>query len=541
VRATLLRVGAGCAVLGSALAVAPGARADISLVEVGSFTSPTYVTAPSGDPDRIFVTEKGGKIEIVRDGVKLAQPFLDISADVVTNAEQGLGSMAFAPDYASSGLFYVEYTAPRSGDADGSVVTVEEFRRSSTDPDRADPGSGRVVLTVDHPDRPYHNGGQLQFGPDGMLYISVGDGGLPLDSANNAQTTGVLLGKILRIDPRQAGAYAYTIPPDNPFLAVSGARPEVYDYGLRNPWRFSFDRLNGDLVIGDVGESDYEEIDYAPQGTDVGVDYGWRCKEGLHDTPTLAPRDRCTPSGTYVDPVFEYPHVSSGSCRGSITGGYVVRDQDLISLYGRYVYGDFCLGTIRSLMLGKPSASEDQALPLSVPHVDSFGEDGCGHVYVASFEGPVYRLAGDKAAPCPKPPPPPPVVPPTGGGGNPPPPPPPPDETPPRLTLDGARVQHLLSHRAIYIGLRCSEPCGVVATTSLAIPRARRATHLAKVSVTLPPHEWVRLGLRIPRKDAHAVLHSLRGRRRVLALITVVARDASGNETRRSFRVYLVR
>src|SRR3954468_20292940 len=215
------------------------ASAALHLSSIGSFDKPVYVTAPPGDPHRVFVVEQAGRIFEVRDGQKQATPFLDISASVrSTGNEQGLLSMAFAPDYATSGRYYVYYTAPKPGDTNGSIITVEEFG----------PSGPRIVFTVDHPTNTNHNGGQLQFGPDGMLYAGTGDGGSGNDPPNNAQTLGTnWLGKLLRIDP----------------LSTSGS-PEIYAYGLRNPFRFSFDRGTGDLTIGDVGQNAYEEVAFAP-------------------------------------------------------------------------------------------------------------------------------------------------------------------------------------------------------------------------------------------------------------------------------------
>ena len=233
------------------------------LQKVGTFDSPVYVTAPPGDKSRLFVVEQGGKVRVIKGGKTLAKPFLDVSGKISTGNEQGLLSLAFAPDYASSGLFYVYYT---DGGGDTQVV---EYKRASADV--ADAGSARTVLTQKQPE-PNHNGGLLLFGPDKLLYIGLGDGGGGGDQhgeRGNAQSLGTILGKILRIDPRADGSKAYSIPADNPFVGRSGARGEIYSYGLRNPWRFSFDRKTGDLSIGDVGQEEVEEIDFvrARQGT----------------------------------------------------------------------------------------------------------------------------------------------------------------------------------------------------------------------------------------------------------------------------------
>jgi len=245
----------------------------VKLVKVGDFDAPLYVTSPPGDKRRVFVVEQGGRIMVVRGGKTLPQPFLDIRSKVTAGGEQGLLSMAFAPDYAQSGLFYVYYTE-RSG-----TESIWELHRASDD--RADAGSARLVMRMDDPE-PNHNGGLLLFGPDKLLYVGTGDGGGGDDqhgSRGNAQNLGSPLGKILRIDPRQSGGKAYTIPSSNPFVGRSGARGEIYSYGLRNPWRFSFD-TNGDLTIGDVGQDEVEEIDYVKKGKGRGANFGWRPWEG---------------------------------------------------------------------------------------------------------------------------------------------------------------------------------------------------------------------------------------------------------------------
>ena len=236
------------------------AEGAVRLQKVGSFDSPVYVTSPPADNSRLFVVEQGGTVRVVKDGKTLGTPFLDVSDKITTGSEQGLLSIAFAPDYASSGLFYVFYT-----DNDGDEAVVEYKRRSE---DVADPGSARQLMKVADPE-PNHNGGLLLFGPDNHLYIGIGDGGGAGDqhgSRGNGQSLGTLLGKILRIDPKAGGGRPYTIPSDNPFVNRSGAKGEIYSYGLRNPWRFSFDRSTGDLTIGDVGQNEVEEIDFVRKG-----------------------------------------------------------------------------------------------------------------------------------------------------------------------------------------------------------------------------------------------------------------------------------
>jgi hypothetical protein len=358
---------------------APG---DPELALVGTFSSPTYLTAPPGDAERLFVVEQGGRIRVVRNGATLPTAFLDLTSLVLSGGERGLLSMAFAPDYASTGRFYVYYTARSPA---GQVV-IAEYRRSSN-PDVADSTTARPVVTIPHP-LSNHNGGQLQFGPDGYLYIGTGDGGGAGDPDGNGQNLESLLGKILRINP--AGA-PYTIPADNPFVGQAG-RDEIWSYGLRNPWRFSFDRQTGDLVIGDVGQGNWEEIDFAPAGAGRGrgANFGWDCWEGR------SPFEGCTAPG-HVPPVWQYSHA-----RGcSITGGYVARDPALASLHGRYVYGDYCTARVWSVALGVPDARDDRHTGLNVPSLYSFGEDACGRVYALSGGGAVYRLQVAGAVPGP--------------------------------------------------------------------------------------------------------------------------------------------
>jgi glucose/arabinose dehydrogenase len=353
----------------------------LRLVPIGRFQSPTTLAAAPGDRRRLYVVEQGGRIRVVRGGRILRRPFLDVSRLIVSGGEQGLLGLAFAPDYARSRRFYVNYTN-RAGD-----TRIVEYRRSSN-PDVADARSARVVLRAPGLE-PNHNGGQLAFGPDRLLYIGLGDGGGGNDqhgARGNAQDLGSVLGKILRIDPsRRAAGLAYRIPSSNPFVNRRGARGEIYSYGLRNPWRFSFDRATGDLVIGDVGQNAIEEIDFVRRGRGRGANFGWRPFEGTSKIFS----DESAPG--HVPPVIQKRH-SAGYC--SITGGYVVRDPAVPALRGRYVYSDYCEGRIRSARLTAGGARNDRALPLPrLASVSSFGEDTRGRVYVLSLDGPVYRLA----------------------------------------------------------------------------------------------------------------------------------------------------
>ena len=378
---------AGLAVVGVALLVVVGCNNDsgsaasdvtaarsVRLARVGTFSSPIYVTAPPGDRSRVFVVERAGRIRVLLRGRKLARPFLDISSGVRTDGERGLLSMAFAPDYAKTGLFYVYFT-DRNGD-----IHIQQFKRSKN-ANVADGGSRRNVITIGHSQFSNHNGGQLQFGPDGFLYAGVGDGGSEGDPARNGQKLSTDLAKIIRIAPRPRGGFS--VPGGNPFARRSGARPEIWAYGLRNPWRFSFDRRTGALAIGDVGQDTQEEVDYARRGASRGANYGWSVFEG----------DRRFRGGSAPGarkPNFVRTH-GAGWC--AITGGYIVRDRSLRGLYGRYVYGDLCQSELHSIVLTTRGAHGDRKLGVRVQQLVSFGEDAAGHVYAVSLNGPVYRLA----------------------------------------------------------------------------------------------------------------------------------------------------
>jgi glucose/arabinose dehydrogenase len=367
---------AGCGSSGGAATVEP-AEGAVRLQKIGSFDSPVHVTSPPADASRLFVVEQGGTVRVVKGGKTLSTPFLDVSDKITTGSEQGLLSIAFPPDYASSGLFYVFYT-----DNDGDEAVVEYRRRSE---DVADPGSARLLMKVADPET-NHNGGLLLFGPDRHLYIGIGDGGGGGDqhgARGNAQSLGTLLGKILRIDPKAEGSRPYTIPTDNPFVNRSGAKGEIYSYGLRNPWRFSFDRSTGDLTIGDVGQDEVEEIDFVRKGKGRGANFGWRPFEGNH---RFAPGE---PAPGAIKPVITQQH-SDGNC--SITGGVVIRDPGLKAWRGRYVFGDYCRGVIQTAVLSSGRARNLTDRNLEVPQLSSFGEDARGRVYATSLDGPLYRF-----------------------------------------------------------------------------------------------------------------------------------------------------
>src|SRR4051812_20674844 len=338
-------VAIGCGGGGDAAGRTGSGGAGVHLRRIGTFASPVYLTAPPGDKRRLFVVEQAGTIRQVRDGKKLAKPFLDIRSQVLAGGERGLLSMAFAPDYAKSGLFYVYFTG-RDGD-----IHVQEF------PTR------RELVRIEHSTYPNHNGGQLQFGPDRRLYMGTGDGGGGADTFRNAQNPNRLLGKILRFDSARR-------------------TPTVFAVGLRNPWRFSFDRATGDVTIADVGQDKYEEVDFVKRGTLRGKNFGWSKYEGFHSYYGGS-------VSNYVKPLVERAH-SDGYC--SITGGYIVRDRSLKSLYGRYVYGDYCQPQLRWAKLTAARATSGGTLGLQVSALSSFGQDARGRVYAVSQNGPIYRL-----------------------------------------------------------------------------------------------------------------------------------------------------
>jgi glucose/arabinose dehydrogenase len=337
---------------------------------------PTYLTSPPSD-DRLFILEKGGAIRLLKGGALLETPFLDLTDQVnSTGGETGLLGLAFYPDYASSGRFIVHYT-DLAGDTRVSLFQV------SANPDQADPASESVVLAVEQPGVA-HKGGQVLFGPDGLLYIGLGDGD---DSdGGRGQSLQDLLASILRIDV-SSGA-TYTVPPDNPFVGTPGARPEVWSYGLRNPWRFSFDPANGDLYIGDVGERRWEEVNHATaaDGAGRGVNYGWSEMEGRH---CFQNAPECDETGLTL-PVLEYDHIDG--C--SVIGGYVYRGAAMPGLQGSYFYSDYCSGWVRSFRMQAGVAVDQTDWPALRPggRVTSFGEDAAGELYLLTEQGGVFKI-----------------------------------------------------------------------------------------------------------------------------------------------------
>lgn len=362
----------------------PASAGAVGLQSIGAFDQPIFVTSDPANPDRLFVVEREGLIKVVDGGS--VSTFADLTSVVrCCESERGLLSMALPPDFPQTGLFYVDYTGQ---DGPGNLHVAELKATGNS----AGIGTLRNVLTIGHSQAANHNGGQLQFGPDGFLYVATGDGG---STPANAQDRNSLLGKLLRIDPRQNGSQPYSVPQGNPYVGATGA-DEVWAYGLRNPWRFSFDHSTGDLLTADVGQGNYEELDFAPMsaGLGRGANYGWAVCEGLHAYPSGLPG--CGLAGR-TDPIFEYSH-AAGGC--SITGGYVARDPTLGDLVGRYLYSDYCHGQLRSLIPGLPSGVGDRYEGITVSQPVSFGEDACGRLYVAEKTAQVFRLTGSGALTC---------------------------------------------------------------------------------------------------------------------------------------------
>jgi hypothetical protein len=369
----LLAVWAGCDldVPGPTGPPAPALR-----LVTAALSSPVFVASPPSDSARLFVVEQGGRVRVIRNDTLLATAFLDLRGKIATGGERGLLSIAFHPQYATNGRFYVYFT-----DSGGDIRIVRYLR--SVNPDVADEAAADTVLAVAHPGQSNHNGGQLQFGLDGKLYAALGDGGGGGDPDSNAQNKHALLGKLLRLDVD--GASGYAIPPDNPFADDTSARPEIWALGLRNPWRFSFDRQTGDLYIADVGQGAWEEVNAVDSASGRGANYGWNVMEGRHCYNTV-----CDTVG-YRQPVTEYDH-NSGEC--AITGGYVYRGR-AYALYGTYLYADYCLGFVRSFRLVGGQATQPRDLTAELGpggNISSFGEDARGEVYVVVHGGALYRI-----------------------------------------------------------------------------------------------------------------------------------------------------
>jgi len=378
VRLLWLSVVLGCQ--GSSTAPGPGpgpspGSPGLHLV-TDQLTDPVFVTAPSGDTARLFVVEQGGRIRVLFHDSLLAAPFLDLTSHIAAGGERGLLSLAFHPNYAANHRFYVYFTNPA-----GDIRIVRYL--VSADPDRADSTTGDTVLAVVHQPYGNHNGGLVMFGPDGKLYAGLGDGGSSGDPDGNGQNRKALLGKLLRLDVDSGSPYV--IPANNPFAGDTSARGEIWVYGVRNPWRFSFDRKTGDLYIGDVGQDLWEEVDVLPAGSPGGENYGWNEMEGNHCYGAAT----CTTAGLTL-PVLEYGH--NQGC--TVVGGFVVRDSTVPDLVGRYLYGDYCNGWVRSFLYVLNRATDQRDWPALAGGggLSSFGEDARGRVYLTTLSGRLYRI-----------------------------------------------------------------------------------------------------------------------------------------------------
>jgi hypothetical protein len=414
----------------------------------------------------------------------VATPFLDLTSITLSDDEErGLLSAAFAPDYAASGRFYVYLTATAAAAASGTAgeIQVREYRRSATDPDTADPASGRLLLSIRHDQAANHNGGQLQFAPDGKLWLGTGDGGGGNDQFGHSQDPASLLGKLIRLDP-------------------AAPAPEVPARGLRNPWRFSF-APDGRIVIADVGQSAYEEINVG-----LAANYGWPCREGAHD---YLSDPGCDAVAT-ADPVLEKTHSGDGFC--SITGGYVVRDPGLPTLVGRYLYGDFCSDPLHSVDLG--NLGGDAPVGLSVPDLSSFGEDACGRILVVSLAGPVYRLVDGAPSPC-------------ASTAPPPAPAPAPAPADTRACAISARITGVHSVRALRrltVALRTDEACRAKVSARI---RGVATFRTAQGTLVIGRRSVIRLQL--TARGTRAVRSALKRHRSLRAAVRVQALDPTGN------------
>jgi hypothetical protein len=520
------------------LALLPaGAGAEVGLQKVGDFSEPVQVTGAPGDGERLYVVEQPGTIDVFRNGI--ATQFADLTGVVEHGGEQGLLSMAFAPDFATSRRLYVYYTQ-----AAGQANRIDELRAPTGE--AVDPASRRLVLSIPHTTATNHNGGQIQFGPDGMLYLATGDGG---NTPTAARDLNSLLGKVLRVDPREGASGPYTVPADNPFVGQAGRRAEIWAYGLRNPFRFSFDRLTGDLVLGDVGEGTTEEINFLSNaaGRGRGADFGWNVCEGRWLVGgTTTP---CSVTSSVL-PAIE--KLQDDGYR-SIIPGYVVRDPSLPSLEGRLIYGDYFVDSPRSALVAPGGASDDRDVgpQVVVDGLAGFGEDAAGCIYAASRNGPVYRLVeNDTRIPCavtagPGPGPGDPGSPaPGSGGGSPVPGPGSPVPAGGSLTPSGAspgaaepanvrvgarRRQRLLALGGAVAYVRCPARCRVAAGGRLRI--GKRTYRLRRVTRIAPAAQRVRLELRLTQRGLLALRAAVRAGRRPEIRIGVRTSDTVGNSS----------
>lgn len=341
----------------------------------GGFTRPVFVTGANDGTNRLFIVEQYGKVYILDSDYQLRDtPFLDVNGLLSTGGnEQGLLGLAFHPDYAENGQFFINYT-----DVNGDTA-VSRYQVSADDPNMADPNSGEYIIRINQP-YPNHNGGDIAFGPDGYLYVGMGDGGSAGDPEGNGQDSKALLGKMLRLDVD--GGSPYAIPATNPFVNDSTFAPEIWAWGLRNPWRFSFDRATGDLYIGDVGQNTWEEVNFQPADSQGGENYGWNILEGTHKYSGAA-----VPDGL-INPFFEYDH--SDGC--SVTGGYVYRGRDLPELQGTYLFGDYCSGIIWASYRDAEGNWQTAQFMRPQMNISSFGQDDFGELYVIDHSGSVSKL-----------------------------------------------------------------------------------------------------------------------------------------------------
>jgi glucose/arabinose dehydrogenase len=500
----------------AAVLAAPAQAQELVPFGGGPFDTPFYVAGEPGDASRVYVVEAEGQIHLVEDGIRNATPFLDINGDVLdvneTGCECGMFSMALPPDYASSGLFYVFYTQDDPTPGNQHFLVIEEFRRDAVNPDIRDPGYRREVLRINHFSASNHNGGQLQFGPDGLLYISTGDGG---STPQNGQSVNTLLGKLLRIDPEGAAPNQYSIPSDNPFVGVSGS-DEVYSYGLRNPYRFSFDRLTGDLAVADVGQSEWEEIDFVSNGGGRGANFGWRCFEGPDVFTTSG---ECNPlPANHTPPVHSY--LNPPGSGAAINGGYVVRDPNLPSLLGRYLYADSsgAFPEIRAVTLFPGGASGDCSTGMIAPGTVSFGEDAAGRVYVAQFGGQVSRIGPSSPPPgCPQQGAPPPAA--GAGAGA--------DTKGPALSVDARQARRSAERGELTVVLSCDEICAVRASGEIVL--AGRDIGLDPDQETLPAGIKGTFHLDLSRAEARGLRRALARGRKAKGALDLVATDPLGN------------
>jgi glucose/arabinose dehydrogenase len=344
---------------------------------VSGLSSPVFVTHAGDGSGRLFIVEQTGKILVGKAGAVLSAPFLDVSSLIVSGGEQGLLGLAFHPEFATNGVFLIDYTRGGNAAVAGDTV-IARYKASANNPDVADPASAEILLTIDQPFA-NHNGGMLDFGPDGHLYVGLGDGGLSDDPQNNAQNPQALLGKMLRIDVGPTGPY--TVPADNPFVGLLTHRPEIWAMGLRNPWRHTFDRATGDLYMADVGQNAWEEIDVQPASSRGGENYGWDVYEGTHNyQPGVVIQ--------HALPVAEYDH-DEGDC--SVTGGYVYRGAAIPALQGYYLLGDYCTGNLWTLAkIGDAWALSD--FMDTEYAVSSFGQDAAGELYLVDLTGAIYKF-----------------------------------------------------------------------------------------------------------------------------------------------------